>query len=249
MGEKVLYKCSQCGSLANKQINRCSVCRSFKIEKLSMNVEVLNKDTTLGRHSQCDLFKMPNGQNVGISVSIAVIKNQLLPVEIQALVDRSKFDNPKFTTIGLCKKRLSLIVSIFPKYFSISGNEDMVSVSTRTEVVVNVVGGVDVKKDVAIDLSIACSVASSMMKTPIDNGLIVLGEMGLNGEIKPISNMQERLDFASKFGFRRAIVPIRNTKNYCISNMDIKCVECLAETLDYLFKDFSHELEVGKEYA
>ena len=85
------YKCSQCGSSTKKEVARCAVCKSFKIERIPMSAKIVTTTShVLGRHRQCDLFKMPNSLIPGIAISVAIIKNELLPIEIQISVNGSK---------------------------------------------------------------------------------------------------------------------------------------------------------------
>lgn len=239
------YKCSQCGNSTKKEVARCAVCKSFKIEKTPMSAKVeTTASHVLGRHSQCDLFKMPNSLIPGIAVSVAVIKNELLPIEIQMSVNGSKLVQPlikrNITTIGLAKDRIYFILSMLPAHLR-HINDISSSIAEENKIMINAIGGVDVKKDVALDLSVACGIVSSMKQITIFKNLVILGEIGINGEIKPVSYLKERLDFASKLGFKKAIVPNSNTKNYSTPNMDIKAVEHLEETLNYLFEGSRYE--------
>jgi DNA repair protein RadA/Sms len=101
------------------------------------------------------------------------------------------------------------------------------------DVFVNVVGGVRVAETGA-DLVVLLAILSSLRNRPWPNDLIVFGEVGLSGEIRPVPSGQERLREAAKHGFKRAIVPKANAPKGGIDNMDIITVQQLAEALGQL---------------
>jgi len=101
------------------------------------------------------------------------------------------------------------------------------------DVYVNVVGGVKITETSA-DLAVLSAILSSMRDQPLSQELIVFGEVGLAGEIRPVPSGQERLFEAAKHGFKRAIVPIGNVPKNGIPNMEIIGVKSLQEALDVL---------------
>lgn len=146
-----------------------------------------------------------------------------LLVEIQALVDDSHAGQPKRVAVGLDQNRLNMLLAVLHRHGGIlMGDQD---------VFVNVVGGVKVL-ETAADLSVLLSVVSSFKGQALERELIVFGEVGLSGEIRPVPSGQERLREAAKHGFKRAIVPIANKPGDMVENMKVIGVKNLQEALD-----------------
>jgi DNA repair protein RadA/Sms len=144
-------------------------------------------------------------------------------VEVQALVDDNQTGQPRRITVGLEQNRLSMLLAILNRHGGIS--------TAGCDVFVNVVGGVRVG-ETAADLSVALAVVSSLRNRPLSNELIVFGELGLSGEVRPVPGGPERLREASKHGFRRAIVPKGNASKALTKDMDVVVVERLSQALD-----------------
>jgi DNA repair protein RadA/Sms len=101
------------------------------------------------------------------------------------------------------------------------------------DVFVNVVGGVRVT-ETAADLAVLLAVISSFRDRPLPGDLIVFGEVGLSGELRPVPNGQDRLNEAVKHGFHRAIIPAANKPRGTIRGLDIVAVPRLADVLEQL---------------
>lgn len=148
-----------------------------------------------------------------------------LLVELQALVDDSHLGNPRRVTVGLEHNRLAMLLAVLHRHGGIMvGDQD---------VFVNVVGGVKVLETSA-DLALILAVISSFRDHPLPRDLVVFGEVGLSGEIRPVQNGQERLREAAKHGFKRAIVPAGNAPRQPIKGMDVVPVRKLTDALDAL---------------
>ena len=146
-----------------------------------------------------------------------------LLVELQALVDDSHLGNPRRVTVGLDQNRLSMLLAVLHRHGGIMvGDQD---------VFVNVVGGVKVLETSA-DLALILSVVSSFRDQSLPDDLVVFGEVGMSGEIRPVPNGQERLREAAKHGFKRAIVPLANAPKKAISGMQVTPVRRITEALD-----------------
>ncbi|MEJ2612596.1 MAG: DNA repair protein RadA [Candidatus Thiodiazotropha sp.] len=145
-----------------------------------------------------------------------------LLVEVQALVDESPLANPRRVTLGLEQNRLSMLLAVLHRHGGI-GMFDQ-------DVYVNVVGGVRIT-ETASDLAVLMAVLSSFRARPLDHGLVVFGELGLTGEIRPVPNGQERLRDAAKHGFKRAVVPKANKPKQPVKGMEVIAVENLTEVL------------------
>jgi len=148
-----------------------------------------------------------------------------LLVEIQALVDDSPYGAPRRVTVGLDQNRMAMLLAVMHRHGGIQASDQ--------DVYVNVVGGVKVTETSA-DLAVLCSILSSMRNQPLSQDLIVFGEVGLAGEIRPVPSGQERIIEAAKHGFKRAIVPLANVPKGGVSGMDIIGVKSLQQALDSL---------------
>jgi DNA repair protein RadA/Sms len=136
----------------------------------------------------------------GSVVTVTRQGSRPLLVEVQALVDQAQ-GNPRRVALGLESNRLSMLLAVLHRHAGIPlGDQD---------VFVNVVGGLRVQ-ETAADLPLLMATLSSFRNRPIGQEWVVMGEVGLAGEIRPVPNGEERLQEAAKHGFRRAIVPEGN---------------------------------------
>ncbi|SFT87249.1 DNA repair protein RadA [Halomonas saccharevitans] len=146
-------------------------------------------------------------------------------VEVQALLDESALGNPRRVAVGLDQNRLAMLLAVLHRHGGLfTGDQD---------VFLNVVGGVKVLETSA-DLAVLVAVVSSLQNRPLPRELVVFGEVGLSGEIRPVPNGQERIVEASKHGFTRAIVPRANAPKRSPEGMEVVAVDKLAEALDAL---------------
>ena len=122
-------------------------------------------------------------------------------VEVQALVDGSALGNPRRVTVGLEHNRLAMLLAVLHRHGGVS--------TAGCDVFANIVGGVRVT-ETGGDLAVVLAVLSSLRDRPVPGDLVVFGEIGLAGEIRPVQNGAERLREAAKHGFKRAIVPKAN---------------------------------------
>lgn len=146
-----------------------------------------------------------------------------LLVEIQALVDDSPLGNPRRLAVGLEQNRLALLLAVLHRHGGLQvGDQDVFA---------NVVGGVRVL-ETAADLALLLAIVSSFRDQPLPRDLVVFGEVGLSGEIRPVPSGQERLAEAAKHGFTRAIVPRGNAPKRAPPGMVVHDVAHLAEALE-----------------
>ncbi len=148
-----------------------------------------------------------------------------LLVEMQALVDESHAENPKRVTVGLDRSRLSMLLAVLHRHGNIA--------TYGQDVFVNVVGGVRVMETSA-DLAVLLAVISSLKSKPLPIDMVVFGEVGLAGEIRPVPSGQERLREAAKHGFKQAIVPMANMPKEKIPGLEVYGVQKLAQALAIL---------------
>ncbi len=145
-----------------------------------------------------------------------------LLVEIQALVDESHLANPRRVTVGLDHNRLSMLLAVMHRHAGIATYDQ--------DVFVNAVGGLRVMETSA-DLALVLSVMSSLKNKCLSSELIVFGEMGLSGEIRPVPSGQERIKEAAKHGFKKAIIPKANAPKSAVQGIEIIAVDRLQEAM------------------
>jgi len=145
-----------------------------------------------------------------------------LLVELQALVDQGQGGHPRRVAVGLDQQRLAMHLAVLHRHGGIAlGDQDVFA---------NVVGGVRIQETGA-DLALLLAVLSSFRNRSLPQDLIVFGELGLTGEVRPVANGQQRLLEARKHGFRRAIVPWANRPKTVIDGMQVEAVQHLAAAL------------------
>lgn len=148
-----------------------------------------------------------------------------LLVEVQALLDESALGNPRRVAVGLDGNRLAMLLAVLHRHGGLfTGDQD---------VFLNVVGGVKVLETSA-DLAVLLAVVSSLQNRSLPRELVVFGEVGLSGEIRPVPSGQERIVEAAKHGFTRAIVPRGNAPKTSPAGMQVIAVDKLAEALEAL---------------
>ena len=161
-------------------------------------------------------------QTAGSSVMVLWEGTRPLLVEIQALVDHSMLANPRRVAVGLEQNRLALLLAVLHRHGGLQMADQ--------DVFVNVVGGVKVGETGA-DLALLLALISSFRNRPLPVDLVVFGEVGLAGEIRPVPSGQERISEAAKHGFKRAIVPFANKPKHAMENMQVFTVKKLADAL------------------
>ena len=161
----------------------------------------------------------------GSAVMVTWEGSRPLLVEVQALVDESHLANPRRVTVGLEHNRLAMLLAVLNRHGGVATYDQ--------DVFVNVVGGVRVSETGA-DLAVLLSVLSSLRDRPLPGGLVVFGEIGLAGEIRPVQGGQDRLREAAKHGFTRAIVPTANRPKRSIEGIEVVAAGRLQEALAQL---------------
>jgi DNA repair protein RadA/Sms len=149
-----------------------------------------------------------------------------LLVELQALVDYSQMPNPRRIAVGIDQNRLAMLLAVLNRHGGLQMSDQ--------DVFANVVGGVRVM-ETAADLAVLCAMVSSFKNNALPHNLVVFGEVGLAGEIRPVPSGQERLKEAAKHGFTRAIVPMANVPKTPPKGMTVVGVKKLTEALEAIF--------------
>jgi DNA repair protein RadA/Sms len=146
-----------------------------------------------------------------------------LLVEVQALVDQSHSGNPRRLAVGLDTQRISMLLAILNRHSGISTHS--------LDVFANVVGGLQVSEPAA-DLPILFAILSSFRNRALPHDLLAFGEIGLAGELRPVTGGQERLKEAAKHGFKTAIVPHTNVVKKNMDGMKVIPVQSLKEAVE-----------------
>ena len=148
-----------------------------------------------------------------------------LLIELQGLVSSSNFGNPRRMATGMDNNRMVLLMAIMEKRLGIQ----MQSVDAY----INVVGGIKVDEP-ALDLAVIAVLYSSLRDFQIPADLIILGEVGLTGEVRNVQHMEKRLIEAGKLGFKRCIIPKGNQKGLHITGIETYPVDNIRSALDWL---------------
>jgi DNA repair protein RadA/Sms len=150
-----------------------------------------------------------------------------LLVEIQALVDEAHAPNPRRLSVGLEQNRLALLLAVLHRHSGIACFDQ--------DVFVNAVGGVRITEPAA-DLAVLMAVVSSLKDKPLPKKLVVFGEVGLAGEVRPVQRGQERLKEAAKLGFTHALIPHANQPRQAITGLKIIAVRRIEDAVVH-FRD------------
>ncbi len=178
-----------------------------------------------GVNNPSAMFLSQHGQDVpGSCVLVTQEGTRPLLVEIQALVDQSH-GNPRRLTIGLDAQRLAMLLAVLHRHAGV--------VCFDQDIFVNAVGGVKISEPAA-DLAVLLAIVSSLKNKALPAKLIVFGEVGLAGEIRPASRGQERLREAAKLGFTRALVPEANKPKQAIAGIEVIAVRRVGDAVERL---------------
>ena len=164
-------------------------------------------------------------QVAGSCITVTMEGTRPLLIEIQALVDESHAANPKRLATGLEQNRLAMLLAVLNRHAGIPCFDQ--------DVFINAVGGVKIAEP-AVDLAVLLSIVSSLKNKPLDSKLIVFGEVGLAGEVRPVQGGQVRLKEAAKLGFTKAIVPKANAPKGKLDGIEVIAVERLEQALNQL---------------
>lgn len=165
-----------------------------------------------------------NSKNPGSTVSCTLEGSRSLLFEIQALVSASTYSVPQRVPLGIDSKRLTIILALLDKFGDLEiGHSD---------IFVSLVGGLKIE-DPATDLAIALAIASNHLNKPLDNQTLVIGELGLSGEIRQASQLEARLQESARLGFTKAIVP-RTPKELKVKDLKIIQVAKLSDAISTL---------------
>ena len=170
---------------------------------------------------------------VGNVVHVALEGSRPLLVELQSLTTPSRFGAPRRSVNGIDLNRLHMLVAVLERRAHLDLGED--------DVFVNVAGGVRLTEPAA-DLAVALAIASNKRNRAAGGDLVAIGELGLSGEVRRVSQLERRLLEAHRLGFKRAVIPagaeIRDPE---IKAMDLRCAETIADAIRLCFGERSAE--------
>lgn len=229
-GPKVLEHCIDCSiMLEGSSDSRYRTLRGIKNRFGAVNELGVFGMTGQGlkevKNPSAIFLSRDDEQKPGSIVMVLWEGTRPLLVEIQALVDHSALGNPRRVAVGADQNRLSMLLAVLNRHGGIQMSDQ--------DVFVNVVGGVKVS-ETSIDLALLMAMVSSFRDVPLPVDLVIFGEVGLAGEIRPVPSGQERIKEAAKHGFKRAIVPMANAPKDKIEGMEIIPVKRLSEALEAL---------------
>jgi len=161
----------------------------------------------------------------GSCITVTQEGTRPLLVEIQALVDTAHAPNPKRLCVGLEQNRLAMLLAVLHRHAGVACYDQ--------DVFINAVGGVKISEP-AVDLAVLLAIVSSFKNKPLANKLIVFGEVGLAGEVRPVQRGQERLKEAAKLGFTHAIIPKANAPKGGVAGLHIDAIDRLEQAIDLL---------------
>ena len=164
----------------------------------------------------------------GSTIVCAMEGTRAILVELQALVSESAFGNPRRMAIGIDINRLHLLLAIVEKRLGY--------LMARDDVYLNVAGGLSIYEP-SVDLGIAFAVVSSFLNKQVDRNTVFIGEIGLSGEIRSVSAINQRLIEAKNLGFKKAVIPASKDKidKSVLNKMEIIKVKTLKQAFDLFF--------------
>jgi len=148
-----------------------------------------------------------------------------LLVELQALVAESPLAQPRRVAIGVERDRLSLLLAVLYRHAGVALFDQ--------DVFINVVGGVDLSEPAA-DLAVAAALVSSLRSRALPERTIILGEVGLAGEVRAVGRIEDRLKEAAKLGFQRAVIPAASAEGLPDTGLTLHSVRRIEQAMEVL---------------
>ena len=206
--------------------SRYRLIRAFKNRYGAVNelgVFAMDEKGLKGVANPSALFLSQHGAEVaGSCVMVTQEGTRPMLIEIQALVDEAHAPNPRRLSVGLEQNRLALLLAVLHRHAGIACFDQ--------DVFINAVGGVKITEPAA-DLAVMLAVVSSLKNKPLPAKLVVFGEVGLAGEVRPVQRGQERLREAAKLGFTHALIPHANKPRQAIAGLEVMAVRRVEEAV------------------
>lgn len=175
-----------------------------------------------------EIFLARRSENeTGVAVVSAIEGTRPILLEVQSLVTPTGYNVPQRTSNGFDYKRLQMILAVLEKKLGI--------VFRQNDVFVNIAGGMYLN-DISVDLGIAVAICSSFRETPIDQRTVLIGEIGLTGEVRSVSGIEQRVSEAEKLGFEKVILPKLSFEKLGKKfKIELIPVERMTQVLSHLF--------------
>lgn len=157
-----------------------------------------------------------DGELSGIAIGVTLEGVRPFLIEAQALVSTAAYGTPQRSVTGFDSKRMNMLLAVLEKRVGFK--------LAQKDVFLNIAGGLKVN-DPALDLSVICAILSSNVDMAVPRDVCMSGEVGLSGEIRPITRIEQRVLEAEKLGFSTILVPKNNMKGFDTSRLKIKIVE------------------------
>ena len=206
--------------------SRYRLIRAFKNRYGAVNelgVFAMEEKGLKGVSNPSALFLSQHDSDVaGSCVMVTQEGTRPMLVEIQALVDEAHAPNPRRLSVGLEQNRLALLLAVLHRHAGIACFDQ--------DVFINAVGGVRISEPAA-DLAVLMAVVSSLKGKPLPAKLVVFGEVGLAGEVRPVQRGQERLREAAKLGFTHALIPHANRPKQAVAGIEVIAVRRVEEAV------------------
>ena len=151
----------------------------------------------------------------GIAIAGAIEGVRPLLIEVQALVSSAVYGYPQRSATGFDLRRMNMLLAVLEKRVGFK--------LAQKDVFLNIAGGLRVN-DTAIDLAVISAILSSNMDAAIEPGVCMAGEIGLSGEIRPVSRIMQRISEAQKLGFKRFILPKKNMQGLDVKHLEMELV-------------------------
>ncbi len=190
----------------------------FEMKENGLN-EILNPSAAF-------LSEKPSS-SPGSVVTASMEGTRPILVELQALASSTNFGTPRRTILGLDHNRVALLAAVMEKKLGMH--------LMGYDIFMNVAGGVKVDEP-AVDMGIIAAVASSFLDRPVSDGTVVLGEVGLTGEVRAISHAETRVAEIQKMGFKRCLLPKSNLKRITgTGKIELSGINSISEAMELLF--------------
>jgi DNA repair protein RadA/Sms len=171
-----------------------------------------------------ELFLGSDEPSAGTATIVACEGTRPLVVDLQALVSTTSYASPRRTATGIGTNRLHQILAVLEKHLGLP--------LSRFDCYLAVAGGLEVEEPAA-DLGVAAAVVASYRDLTLPPGTVLIGELGLGGQLRPVSQLEQRLQEAARLGFRRAVVPRGSGLSRLAAGLDLQLLEAggVAEAL------------------
>ncbi len=172
-----------------------------------------------------EIFLSERHQGAGSCVTAVLEGSRSLLIELQALVTHSRLAYPKRATTGFDVNRLGVLLAVLGERAGVKLN--------YSDVYINLAGGFR-SREPALDLAVVAAVASAALKKPLPSDLVVFGEVGLGGEVRPVLAAEKRINEAQRLGFKQVLLPNLPADSQIVSGIELVMIRTVAEAVDWL---------------